>query len=146
MHPRSPAVLAALVLAVAASTVVLGSAGGQSAGPAARPAQAAGVVPAKKSAATPAQKPAAQPELPENVFTADVPAKNAPADPQKQQRLQKINGLAFDRRPSAILRAWSTPRDEAIKEPDSIPIGGAIRYSTFVGADAPPGRGLRSGS
>lgn len=117
MHPRSLAALAALV--VAASTVILGSAGGQSAGQATLPAQSARTVLAKKQAARPAQKPAAQPELPDNVFTAVVPAKNAAADPQKQQRLQKINQLAFDRRPSAILKAWSTPRDEAIKEPEN---------------------------
>ena len=38
-----------------------------------------------------------------------------PAEAKKQEHLQKIRQLTFDRRPSAILKAWSTPRDEAIE-------------------------------
>ena len=34
----------------------------------------------------------------------------------KQEHLQKIRQLTFDRRPSAILKAWSTPRDEALED------------------------------
>ena len=42
-----------------------------------------------------------------------------PAEAKKQEHLQKIRQLTFDRRPSAILKAWSTPRDEAIKEAEN---------------------------
>ncbi len=41
-----------------------------------------------------------------------------PAEAKKQERLQKIRQLTFDRRPAAILKAWSTPRDEALKAPE----------------------------
>ena len=59
-------------------------------------------------------------QLPAQVFAEPAAAKNqataaAPADPKKQERLQKIRQLTFDRRPTAILKAWSTPREEAIK-------------------------------
>ena len=57
-------------------------------------------------------------QLPAQVFADPAAAKNqaaAPADPKKQERLQKIRQLTFDRRPTAILKAWSTPREEAIK-------------------------------
>ena len=36
-----------------------------------------------------------------------------PAEAKKQEHLQKIQQLTFDRRPSSILKAWSTPREEA---------------------------------
>ena len=40
-----------------------------------------------------------------------APSANIAADPKKQERLQKIRQLTFDRRPSSILKAWSTPRE-----------------------------------
>jgi len=60
--------------------------------------------------------------LPTSVF-AEAPAatpaeaaKAAEAEQKKQQRLQKIQQLTFDRRPSAILKAWATPREVALEE------------------------------
>ncbi len=57
-------------------------------------------------------------DLPPDVFAPSTvdPAKEAEAAQKKQQRLQKIQQLTFDRRPSAILKAWATPREEALKE------------------------------
>ena len=58
-------------------------------------------------------------ELPSDVFAPASPAEaaaKAAAESKKQQQLQKIQQLTFDRRPSAILRAWSTPREVALAE------------------------------
>jgi hypothetical protein len=67
-----------------------------------------------------AQRPAAA-ELPTSVFAASPAASSAaePVDPKKAQRLQKIQQITFDRRPSSILRAWSSPDDPADAEPAS---------------------------
>ncbi len=57
--------------------------------------------------------------LPADVFAPATPeeaAAKAAADAKKQQRLQKIQQLTFDRRPSAILKAWSTPREAALAD------------------------------
>jgi hypothetical protein len=57
-------------------------------------------------------------ELPADVFAALTPeevAAKAQAQAKQQARLQKIQQLNFDRRPSAILKAWSVPRDQALK-------------------------------
>ncbi len=43
-------------------------------------------------------------------------AKAAEEQQKKQQRLQKIQQLTFDRRPSAILKAWATPREVALED------------------------------
>ena len=45
---------------------------------------------------------------------------NSTAEAKKQEHLQKIRQLTFDRRPSAILKAWSTPREEAMKQAGNI--------------------------
>ena len=79
---------------------------------------AAGQLPATPGGVVTA-KPAAG-QLPAQVFADPLAAKTsataaATADPKKQERLQKIRQLTFDRRPTAILKAWSTPREEAIK-------------------------------
>jgi len=58
-------------------------------------------------------------ELPANVFSGDKPAadpKAAESEAKKAARLQKIQQLAFDRRPSAILKAWATPEAVALKD------------------------------
>ena len=57
-------------------------------------------------------------DLPSEVFaTAPVDAAKAAEEQQKkQQRMQKIQQLAFDRRPSTILKAWATPREVALDE------------------------------
>jgi hypothetical protein len=65
-------------------------------------------------------KPAATTDLPLQVFAGGAAANSqanavTPVDGKKQERLQKIRQLTFDRRPAAILKAWSTPRVEAIK-------------------------------
>lgn len=61
-----------------------------------------------------------QGELPAQVF-AQSPGEEAravqEAQQRKQQRLQKIQQLSFDRRPSAILKAWATPREIALGDP-----------------------------
>ncbi len=117
MHLRRQ--LAALVLG-AATTIILGTARGQVPGPTASSPQ-----PAKAATSVKAQaKPAALPDLPDNVFADPSgapgrPGTPDPAEAKKQEHLQKIRQLAFDRRPSAILKAWSTPRDEAIKEAEN---------------------------
>ena len=71
---------------------------------------------------TPAQQtvaPPAAPGLPANVFAsppeADAQAAAA-AQQKKQERSQKIQQLTFDRRPSAILKAWATPREVALAD------------------------------
>ena len=68
-------------------------------------------------------------ELPANVFAEDKPAAGASPEASKQAaRLQKIQQLGFDRRPSAILKAWSDPAGkDAPKPPPPAP-----------GAPAPP--------
>jgi hypothetical protein len=71
-----------------------------------------GPVSAKPSATPPVS--ATFRDLPAQVF-ADAPI----ADATKQEHLQKLRQLTFDRRPSAILKAWSTPRDEAVKQPET---------------------------
>jgi hypothetical protein len=64
-------------------------------------------------------------ELPANVFAdGNVATTKTPAELQAEQqaeakkaaRLQKIQQLGFDRRPSAILKAWSTPEAVVAKE------------------------------
>src|SRR5262245_24614050 len=49
--------------------------------------------------------------------------KDADSGPKESPRLQKLKTLSYDRRPSAILRAWSTPPVEpaAQTEPDKSP-------------------------
>ena len=71
-----------------------------------------GPAPAKPSPTPPAATTLR--DLPAQVF-ADAPM----ADATKQEHLQKLRQLTFDRRPSAILKAWSTPRDEAMKQPET---------------------------
>ena len=44
------------------------------------------------------------------------PAKDAAAEQKKQERMQKLQQLTFDRRPSAILKAWATPREVALED------------------------------
>ncbi len=48
-------------------------------------------------------------ELPENVF-ASAPGDEEKAEAKRQQRLQKIQQITFDRRPSIILKAWANPK------------------------------------
>ena len=69
-------------------------------------------------------KSAAMPDLPAQVFadasaTKGQPGVPDPAAAKRQEHLQKIRQLTFDRRPSAILKAWSTPREEALKEAEN---------------------------
>ncbi len=53
-------------------------------------------------------------ELPATLFATDEPTPAAGG----ASRLQKIQQLNFDRRPSAIFGAWSKPEGEAPKEPE----------------------------
>ena len=46
---------------------------------------------------------------------------------KKQERLQKIQQLTFDRRPSAILKAWATPREVALEDDRKDAAGAAAR-------------------
>ena len=117
--------------------IALGTAQGQApaTAPATRPAAPAQTTP---GAAVTAKLTAG--ELPAELFAEPASAKNqaaaaAPADPKKQERLQKIRQLTFDRRPAAILKAWSTPREEAIKN--------GLNPSTAGAAGACPGRSER---
>ena len=123
--------LAALFLGTV-SVIALGAAQGQA--PATAPATATlPAAPAQaRSGGAATAKPAGD-ELPAQVFAEPVAAKDqaAAADPKKQERLQKIRQVTFDRRPTAILKAWSTPREEAIKN--------GLNPSTTVAAGAVPG-------
>jgi len=78
---------------------------------------------------TPATTTVTTGELPAQVFAdgaatpANADAKPAPVDPKlaeekakKAVRLQKIQQLTFDRRPSAILKAWTLSDEAALKE------------------------------
>ena len=114
------------VLALGAvTTIILGTVRGQV--PA--PAPVATPPPTAKSSAAVQAKPAAKAalgDLPADVFAnptalAGQPGAPDPAQAKKQEHFQKINQLTFDRRPSAILEAWSTPRAEAIKQPANAP-------------------------
>ena len=126
--------LAALFLG-AVSVIALSTAQGQA--PATAPASVtlqAAPAQAKPSGSVTA-KPAAD-QLPAQLFAEPSAAQNpaaaaAPVDPKKQERLQKIRQLTFDRRPTAILKAWSTPREEAIKN--------GLNPQAAVGAGAVPG-------
>jgi hypothetical protein len=96
-----------MVSLVAAVIIVAGSARGQIAGTLSPRSPSDQAAPAK-----------AKSELPAQVF-ADGPvdaAKANEAEQKKQQRMQKIQQLAFDRRPSSILKAWATPREVALAE------------------------------
>ena len=84
-------------------------------------------------AATVGQEPApAMPDGPDTVF-APGPDSPSQTDEEKQQEaqrrqehLQKIQQLTFDRRPSAILKAWSTPPgEEGEDEPTASATGSA---------------------
>ena len=113
MHLRRQSV--ALLLG-AVTMIIFGTARGQA------PTSAATAPQQAKAKAT--SGPAAPPDLPENVFAGPPGVQGRtgapdPAEAKKQEHLQKIRQLAFDRRPSAILKAWSTPRDEAIKEAEN---------------------------
>ena len=113
------------VLSLGAVTIIiLGTARGQVPAPA--PTATASPSTAKTSTAVAANpkaqaQAAALPDLPADVFAnptqvAGQPGSPDPAQAKKQEHLQKIRQLMFDRRPSAILKAWSTPKEEAIKE------------------------------
>src|SRR4051794_1203924 len=52
-------------------------------------------------------------EIPENVF-ADAPGDSK--GNKKAERLQKIERLTFDRRPSTVLKEWSTSDEDRKKE------------------------------
>src|ERR1700722_1351689 len=63
-------------------------------------------------------------DLPAQVFAGTPPVSEQPSAPdpaeaKKQEHLQKIKQLTFDRRPSSILKAWSTPREEAVTRPEA---------------------------
>ena len=89
-------------------------------------------------------------ELPAQVFAdsgstagakpnAEAPdPKLAEAEAKKNARLQKIQQLTFDRRPSAILKAWATSDEAALKESKSPPPSPASQVSANV---VPPGPG-----
>ena len=47
--------------------------------------------------------------------------KEAQEDPRKKQRLEAINGITFDRRPSAILKLWSERGKKPAEPLDPIP-------------------------
>ncbi len=116
MHARCQS---ATVLLGALSVIALGTAAGQAppAGAGGSPGAPAPLSGRSAKAATVKSTTAA--DLPAQVFAdgaANSQTKAAgPADAKKQERLQKIRQLTFDRRPTTILRAWSTPRDDAIK-------------------------------
>lgn len=85
-------------------------------------------------------------ELPSDVFAPLSPeqaAEKAAADAKKQERLQKLQQLTFDRRPSAVLKAWSTPREVALNEPAGAatnPAGGAMSPAVIRRMQASGGR------
>src|ERR1700722_17602999 len=63
-------------------------------------------------------------DLPAQAFAGTPPVSGQPGAPdpaeaKKQEHLQKIKQLTFDRRPSSILKAWSTPREEAVTRPEA---------------------------
>lgn len=128
MHVRRQ--LAALFVSTL-SVIALGTAQGQAPAPVAgRLASPPAVV---QSATVVTAKPAATTDLPAQVFAGGAASRTqakaaTPADPKKQERLQKIRQLTFDRRPAAILKAWSTPREDAIKSGPNpaLPAGAAI--------------------
>ncbi len=129
--------------------IALGSAQGQA--PATAPATAA--LPAAPAQATPGGAVTAKSaagELPAQLFADPAAATNqaaaaVPADPKKQERLQKIRQLTFDRRPTAILKAWSTPREEAIKNGFEPVNGGRGWRCCWAGQDGSAGRQRRRG-
>lgn len=118
---RAFTLVAASSLTTLIGLVPAGPASGQTVTTSGIQIRAASVAPAQAKATAPA---AAQPgELPPNVFEgqAQEPAvATAAADPEaakKAARLAKIRQLTFNRRPSAILRAWANPAGEEEKKP-----------------------------
>ena len=120
---------------VAMALVAIGRANGQSVVP------ATPLVPARTTPAA-----AQVSELPAEVFATDPvdPAKAAEEQQKKQQRMQKIQQLTFDRRPSAILKAWATPRDVALdespKENENQPQPSRRRWCNQAASSAGPAR------
>src|SRR5437016_5745642 len=56
------------------------------------------------------------------------PAKTTATPPQENQRLNRLKAMSYDRRPSAILKAWSTPNKDASADENvgsSVPVAGA---------------------
>jgi hypothetical protein len=140
--------LAALFLGTV-SVVALGTAQGQAPAPA--PAAAglpAVATPAKSGIAVTAKSTAAV-DLPVQVFADGTTAAGetkaaSPADAKKQERMQKIRQLTFDRRPAVIFKAWSTPRDDAIKNGlDASPPAGAPPMTSAPGVPAARARVTR---
>ena len=133
MHARRQS---AALLVSTLSVIALGTAQGQA------PAPSAGGLPAVPATVQIAKavtaKPAAATDLPAQVFAGGAAASSpaaAPADPKKQERLQKIRQLTFDRRPAAILKAWSTPREDAIKNaPNPASPAGAVATAAMARA------------
>ncbi|MGE3818315.1 MAG: hypothetical protein AB7I30_02680 [Isosphaeraceae bacterium] len=85
------------------------------------PASGSSVPATSMTAATATQvaTPPGLPELPSEVFASPKESETAAgtADAKRAQRLQKIQQLTFDRRPSTILKAWATPEGETEDEP-----------------------------
>src|SRR5437868_1893432 len=73
------------------------------------PAPSPKVAPSKASPAPETVQPAAQPQTPD-------PANAAGAKPADSPRLARLKTLTYDRRASAILRAWSEPEDAPAAE------------------------------
>ena len=70
--------------------------------------------------------------------SAEALAKKQAAEAQaKQQRLQKIQQLTFDRRASSILKAWATPPDEEDEGEEEGPDAAATATEAPVAASAP---------
>ncbi|QEH34587.1 hypothetical protein OJF2_31280 [Aquisphaera giovannonii] len=91
--------------------------------PAPTPPVAGGAHPAARPASNQAESSStgakASPELPDAVFAMTAQEKSQAdneAQQRKQQRMQKIQQAAFDRRPSAILKAWATPPEVMLDE------------------------------
>ena len=100
---------ALLAIATLTSVVLVGGSQGQT------------VTTAVKVVKPPAAKattPGATTELPENVFAPPPDQPGETPEQKKAARLQKIQQLTFDRRPSAILKVWATPEDASDDDQD----------------------------
>ena len=88
------------------------------------------------AASTESDKAKPRTELPEKPFATDKEAEEAAAK-KKTEWLQKINQLAFDRRPSTILRAWSSSAaEEEAREKDE-QVKAAEAQALMQGSPAP---------
>ena len=73
----------------------------------------------------PANATPTSPQDPVATAAAEAAQKKAEQDQKKQERLQKITQVAFDRRPTTILRTWTSPPEKGVVNGETPPAAAA---------------------